>query len=146
MTAEAIDISQRTGTIGHAAPPEPAESTEYLVNGRTAPCRFCGRTGTDGVRRAPGPRGPICPDCLHVGTWLCRDGQERFLGELNLARLVTAPGLECEFCGRDERRTLFLRRRPLPRMRCLPGDAVICADCLARGQQLLACVSRVRRG
>jgi hypothetical protein len=142
MTAEAIDISQGTGTTERT---EGTESTEFLINGRTAQCRFCGRPGAEGVRRAPGPRGPICPGCLDVGTRLCRDGKERFLGELTLARLVTAPGVECEFCGRDERRFLFLRRRPLPRMRCMPGDAVICADCLTRGRELLACVNRVCR-
>ncbi|GAA4659935.1 MULTISPECIES: hypothetical protein [Amycolatopsis] len=143
MTAETIDLTRVTETV---EPGERAESTEYLVNGRTAPCRFCGRPGAEGLHRAPGPRGPVCPDCLEVGSLLCQDGQERFLGELNLARLVTAPGVPCEFCDRDSRRALPWRRRPLPRMRCVPGDAVICADCLARGRQLLACVSRVSRG
>lgn len=134
MTAEAIDTGMGNTT----------ETTQWLVNAPSAPCRFCERPGDEGGYRAPGPLGPICPDCLETGGMLCQDGQERYLGELRLARLVTAPGAACEFCGRSERRH-FLRRRPLPRMRCVQGEAVICADCLTLGSRLLAHVSRARR-
>lgn len=123
---------------------EPIEITgTEAINGRSAPCRFCDRPGAEGRHRAPGPLGPICPDCLDAGRQLCQDGQERILAELKLARLVTALSLPCEFCGRSERHTLLRRGRPLPRMRCVQTKAVICADCLARGGQLLALVSRV---
>ncbi|TVT21376.1 hypothetical protein FNH06_17280 [Amycolatopsis acidiphila] len=122
------------------------ETTQWLVNARTAPCRFCEQPGTEGRYRAPGPLGPICPECLDAGRKLCQDGQERILGDLKLARLVTAPGDPCEFCGRGERRDLLRRSRPLPRMRCVQGEAVICADCLILGGRLLAHVSRARRG
>jgi hypothetical protein len=139
MTAEAIEI---TGTI---AGTETTETTEPVLNGRSAPCRFCDRPGAEGRHRAPGPLGPICPDCLDAGSKLCQDGHERMLGEMKLARLLTAPSVPCEFCGRSERRTLLRRVRPLPRMRCVQGEAVICADCLTRGSQLLAYFFRVRR-
>lgn len=135
MTAEAID---RVGAID-------TETTEWLVNARTAPCRFCGRPGAKGHYRAPGPRGPICRDCLAAGSKLCRDGRDQVLGELKLVLLVTGTGDPCEFCGRRERRH-FLRHRPLPRMRCVQGEAVICVDCLALGGRLLAHVSRAHRG
>ncbi|TNC23609.1 hypothetical protein FG385_20875 [Amycolatopsis alkalitolerans] len=124
---------------------ERTENTEHLVNGRTALCRFCDRPGAKGLHRAPGPLGPICPDCLDTGRALCQDGRERSLRGPKLARLVTAPGVPCEFCGRSRRHGVLRHHRPLPRMRCIPGEAVICADCLARGTQLLARVTRVCR-
>ncbi|MTD56473.1 hypothetical protein GKO32_21205 [Amycolatopsis sp. RM579] len=117
-----------------------------MVNARTALCRFCDRPGAKGRYRAPGPVGPICRECLDAGRDLCRDGKERLLGGLNLARLVTAPGIPCEFCDRDERRPWLRHAQPLPRMRRVPGDSVICADCLDRGEQLLARVSGVCHG
>lgn len=133
MSAEAIEITSSTET-----------GTEILLNARTALCRFCDSPGAEGWHRAPGPRGPICPRCLHAGRELCRDGRERILG-MNLARLVTAPGIPCEFCDRDERHTRLHHTRPLPRMLREPGQAVICADCIARGAQLLARVSAAWR-
>lgn len=136
MTAEPIGITATEAT----------ETGERLINGRSAPCRFCDRPGAKGRHRAPGPFGPICSDCLDAGRELCQDGQERILAELKLARLITAPSVPCEFCGRGQRRTLLRRGRQLPRMRCVQTEAVICADCLARGGQLLAWVSWVHRG
>lgn len=135
MSAEPIEI---TGT-------EAIDTSERLINGRSAPCRFCDRPGAEGHHRAPGPLGPICPECLDAGRNLCQDGQDRILAELKLARLTTAPSVPCEFCGRSQRRTLLRRGRPLPRMRCVQTEAVICADCLARGRQLLDLVSWVHR-
>ncbi|WP_236792444.1 hypothetical protein [Amycolatopsis sp. GM8] len=151
MSAEAIQITEFTDVTGitetakTTETAETAETTELLLNTRTALCRFCDRPGAEGLHRAPGPFGPICPDCLDAGRELCRDGRERVLG-VNLARLVTAPGIRCEFCDRDERHALLWHARPLPRMRRLPGESVICADCLARGAQLLARVSALCGG
>lgn len=126
MTAEPMDIT---------------ETTEVFVNGHKKVCRFCGRPAVRGEYRAPGPRGPICPDCLHAGALVCRDGQERFLGEV---RLVATSSSECEFCGRDGRRRGLGRRRALPRVRPADGDAVICVDCLTTGTRLLQHVLQMR--
>lgn len=129
MTAEPIDIT---------------DTTEVFVNGHNALCRFCSRPPVRGEYRAPGPRGPICPDCLHAGVLVCDDGRERELGDVRLAQLPEADTTACEFCGRSERRAFLRRRRALPRMRSAGGDAVICADCLDLGGRLLDHVIRVR--
>jgi hypothetical protein len=110
-----------------------------------SPCRFCDRLPEPGQHRAPGPRGPICADCLEEGLMLVRDGQERISrGGTGLALAASATGQACEFCGRSERRTFFGFRRPLARMSCRQRGSVICADCLNRGGDLLNRVSRER--
>src|SRR6187399_2399451 len=101
-----------------------------------SPCRFCGRLPGPGQHRAPGPRGPICADCLETGLFLVRDGQERVSRGGTVLALAPVT-VACEFCGRIERRTFFGRRRPLARMTCAERGSVICADCLNRGGDLL---------
>lgn len=110
-----------------------------------SPCRFCDRAPEPGQHRAPGPRGPICIDCLEAGLRLVRDGHERVSrGGTALALMISPAQAACEFCGRGERRTFFGFRRPLARMSCAEHGAVICADCLNRGGDLLNRVSRER--
>ena len=108
-------------------------------------CRFCDRLPERGLHRAPGPRGPICADCLETGLVLVRDARERVSrGGTGLSLLVSAEAKACEFCCRSERRTFFGFRRPLSRMTCAEQGSVICADCLNRGGDLLNRVSRER--
>ncbi|GLY66567.1 hypothetical protein [Amycolatopsis taiwanensis] len=110
-----------------------------------SPCRFCDRPPRPGQYRAPGPRGPICVDCLEAGLQLVHDGQARVsLGGTHLA-LAASPGEQaCEFCGRSERRSFLGLRRALARMSCPQRGSVICADCLDRGGDLLNRVARER--
>ncbi|KAA9166364.1 hypothetical protein FPZ12_002030 [Amycolatopsis acidicola] len=118
---------------------------ERACNGRGAACRFCGRKSGPGEHRAPGPLGPICPSCLEAGLALVRDGRERrSRGGTSLVRVVSAGSDACEFCDRSVRRSFFGRHRPLPRMSCTQGHAVICRDCLDRGGELLNHVLRQR--
>ncbi|HKS49185.1 MAG TPA: hypothetical protein VJT49_29565 [Amycolatopsis sp.] len=106
-------------------------------------CRFCDRLPAPGQRRAPGPRGPICADCLETGLLLVNDRRERVSpGGTGLALVISPAAQACEFCGRSERRTFFGFRRPLARMSCTQQGSVICADCLNRGGDLLNWVSR----
>jgi hypothetical protein len=105
---------------------------------RSALCRFCDRPPRPGQYRAPGPHGPICTDCLEAGLLLVHDGQARLSrGGTGLACLRSANAAACEFCGRSERRTFLGFRRSLPRMTCAQVGAVICADCLNRGGELI---------
>ena len=69
---------------------------------------------------------------------LVRDGRERrSLGGTGLARLTAVTEDACEFCGRRERRSFLGFHRTLPRMSCAQENAVICADCLNRGGELI---------
>lgn len=112
--------------------------TNDHVDARLARCRFCGRRPAPGEFRAPGPHGPICPDCLEAGLLLVRDRQpRRSLGGSALRFSSDPAGQACEFCGRRERRTFLGLHRPLRRMNTSEGDAVICADCLDRGGELI---------
>jgi hypothetical protein len=107
-------------------------------SGRATLCRFCGRPPLPGQYRAPGPHGPICTDCLEAGLLLVHDGQaRRSRGGTGLALLRSTTAEACEFCGRRERRSFFGFRRPLARMSCAQEGAVICADCLNRGGELI---------
>jgi hypothetical protein len=108
-----------------------------------SPCRFCGRLPEPGQHRAPGPRGPICADCLEDGLLLVRDGRER-ISHGGTALALAPAARACEFCDRTERRTFLGRRRPLMRMGCAERGSVICADCLERGGDLLNRISRER--
>lgn len=108
------------------------------TNGAGGPCRFCGRLPRPGEPRVPGPAGPICVGCVQAGLRVMGDGAERpnEVGEVLAA--VSAPQAPvCEFCGRRERRTFLGFRRPLPRVRCVARDAVICGDCLDRAGDAL---------
>lgn len=67
-----------------------------------------------------------------------RDGRERrSLGGTGLARLTAVSDDACEFCGRRERRSFLGFHRRLARMSCPQAQAVICADCLNRGGELI---------
>lgn len=109
-----------------------------VAGGLVAPCRFCGRRPAPREHRIPGPIGPVCADCVEAGLAVVRDGRAR-VSRGGTGLRVEAPhsGVLCEFCGRDERRTFFGFRRALGRMSCLENGAVICADCLDHGADLI---------
>lgn len=110
--------------------------TTNNASGRTmVKCRFCGRLPVQGLPRAPGPVGPICADCLTAGLTLIRRGPT---GEpAALAALASSSEVVCEYCGRWERRTFLGRHKSLKRLTGGAEHAVICADCLDRGGDLI---------
>ncbi len=86
----------------------------------------------------PGPDGPICASCIAAGLKLVHDGQARpSRGETVLVRVTSRDDEACEFCERRERYTFLGFRRSLARMKCPELGAVICADCLDHGGDLI---------
>lgn len=102
----------------------------------TGRCRFCGRDA--GRRRAPGPKGPICQDCVEAGLAIIADGEARgSAGGTTLLRLLPDAEDTCDHCDRRERLTFLGFRRPLARMSCAELESVICADCLDKAGDVI---------
>lgn len=105
---------------------------------RPQACRFCGRAPGRGQHRVPGPVGAICSDCVEAGLYLTMRGRTRPGDrDITVTRLARDDHERCEFCQRASRRNLLGLRRELCRVVCPETGAVICADCLDIGGDLL---------
>ena len=114
--------------------PEPVSRS----GSRPGACRFCGQAPTRCQHRVPGPRGPICAECVEAGLYLTMRGRTRPSDRaITVDRLARGDHERCEFCRRWCRGSFLGIHRKLCRVICPNTGAVICADCLDTGGELL---------